>query len=103
MTKFSDLKKKLPKGTITDVRGCGLFLGVQLMNKNLACALCGDMKNKHSILTSIDGPSYNTIVFKPPMYFTKENVDEVVACFDEFLSSVDLANFQGESKDHCPT
>jgi len=104
--KFLDLQKTLPVGVITDVRGSGFFLGVQLMNKKMASALCGNMKNTHSILTSIDGPGYNTMVFKPPMYFTNENVDYVVACFSEFLNSIDLADYLNQAVDDadvCPT
>ena len=72
----------------------------------MASALCGNMKNTHSILTSIDGPGYNTMVFKPPMYFTNKNVDYVVACFSEFLNSIDLTDYLNQvvdDADVCPT
>lgn len=36
------------------------------------------MKEEH-ILISLDGPHNNIIKMKPPMVFTKENVDEVIS------------------------
>lgn len=40
------------------------------------------------ILVSVDGPECNVIKFKPPMVFTKENVDEVVSTLDRVLTEV---------------
>lgn len=42
------------------------------------------MKEEH-ILLSTDGPDANVIKMKPPMVFTKENVDEVVSALDRIL------------------
>lgn len=39
-------------------------------------------------MISIDGPHNNIIKFKPPMVFTKENVDEVVSTLDRVLKEV---------------
>lgn len=39
------------------------------------------MKEEH-ILISTDGPHNNVIKMKPPMVFTKQNVDEVVSTLD---------------------
>lgn len=77
---------------IGDVRGSGLFLGVELVtNKNtlnpapdLAKAVIDYMRKKH-ILLSIDGPSQNVIKIKPPLVFSKENGDELTAHLDAAL------------------
>lgn len=40
------------------------------------------------ILLSTDGPDANVLKMKPPMVFTKENVDEVVSTLDRILKEV---------------
>jgi ethanolamine-phosphate phospho-lyase len=72
--------------TIGDVRGCGLFIGIELVRdtttKEPATAetsiLCSRLKKENRILTSIDGPHDNVIVIKPPMCFTLENADALI-------------------------
>ena len=41
------------------------------------------------ILLSADGPHRNVLKFKPPMIFSRENVDEVVSKIDEILSEME--------------
>lgn len=43
---------------------------------------------KEKILVSADGPDCNVIKLKPPMVFTKENVDEFISAFDRILGEV---------------
>lgn len=45
------------------------------------------MRDEH-ILLSTDGPDANVLKMKPPMVFTKENVDEVVSTLDRILKEV---------------
>ena len=62
---------------IGDVRGAGLFIGIEFVRDRLtkqpATAetnlLCSRLKDVHRILTSIDGPHDNVLVIKPPMCF----------------------------------
>lgn len=42
------------------------------------------MKDEH-VLVSADGPDSNVIKLKPPMVFTKDNVDTFVTIFDRIL------------------
>ncbi|XP_030767969.1 alanine--glyoxylate aminotransferase 2-like [Sitophilus oryzae] len=80
---------------IGDVRGCGLFVGLDLVedatsrkpNKKCAQYVVQRMREEH-ILVSADGPECNVIKFKPPMVFTKENADEVVLTLDRILKEV---------------
>ncbi|KAH1021438.1 hypothetical protein HUJ04_010954 [Dendroctonus ponderosae] len=80
---------------IGDVRGVGLFVGIDLVddrdtrkaNKECAQIVVQRMREER-ILVSADGPECNVIKFKPPMVFTKENVDEVVAMLDRVLTEV---------------
>jgi ethanolamine-phosphate phospho-lyase len=87
-----DLKSK--HTWIKDVRGSGLFLGVELSNQtNLKCnkSITHIVKNelkKNKILVSSDGPNDNVIKTKPPMCFTKQNAKEVVEAMDSILKSI---------------
>ncbi|XP_018319278.1 5-phosphohydroxy-L-lysine phospho-lyase [Agrilus planipennis] len=80
---------------IGDVRGYGLFIGIDLINDNetrspatkTAQYVISRMKQEH-ILLSADGPYGNVLKLKPPMIFTKENVDEFVLTLDRILEEV---------------
>jgi 4-aminobutyrate aminotransferase-like enzyme len=72
------LQKDFP--LIGDVRGEGLFLGFELVEKGKIPAtektayLANRMK-EHGILMSVDGPQNNVIKIKPPMCFSRENAE----------------------------
>ena len=75
-----------------DVRGSGLFLGLELVHPGgfephtkLAHELKNELRNRY-ILVSTDGPADNVIKTKPPLCFSKENVDRVIAEIDKILS-----------------
>jgi 4-aminobutyrate aminotransferase-like enzyme len=65
---------------LADVRGEGLFIGVECLDANghentsLANHLKNELRNLY-ILSSTDGPLDNVLKMKPPMCFSKENVD----------------------------
>ena len=68
---------------IGDVRGEGLFLGIELVDEKLnplgdqAAYLANRMKEL-AILMSTDGRDNNVLKIKPPIVFTKENADELL-------------------------
>ena len=68
---------------IGDVRGQGLFLGIELIDAEMnplaeqTDYLANRMKD-HGILMSIDGPDHNVLKIKPPMIFTRENAKELI-------------------------
>ena len=69
---------------IGDVRGEGLFLGVDIVkegsketDRKLARIIKNELRNRH-ILISTDGPDDSVLKTKPPLCFTKQNADEVV-------------------------
>lgn len=79
-----ELKKlQLKYPEIADIRGEGLFVGVEIWDKNkapsalLARILKNGLRDKN-ILISTDGPYDNVLKIKPPLYFNKENVDELI-------------------------
>ena len=87
---FKELQKKYP--CIGDVRGSGLFLGVELVKENslvpdtaLAQFIKNELRNRN-ILISTDGPFDSVLKTKPPLIFTKENARRVVENVDEIIN-----------------
>ena len=79
--------------TIGDVRGSGLFIGVEFIkddqltpNTELAQRIKNELRNRH-ILVSTDGPYDSVIKSKPPLCFTKSNVDQVIEEMRQVLST----------------
>lgn len=76
---------------IGDVRGQGLFLGFELVDKEMnplaskADYLANRMKG-HGILMSTDGPDNNVLKIKPPLVFTKDNAEELVLYLGKILA-----------------
>ncbi len=68
---------------IGEVRGQGLFLGIELVDSQLnplaaqTDYIANRMKD-HGILMSTDGSDYNVLKIKPPIVFTKENAEELI-------------------------
>ncbi len=77
---------------IGDVRGLGLFLGVELVvdRETLepapehAIHLVERLK-RHGILLGIDGPLRNVLKLKPPMVFDANDADRLVQTLDAIL------------------
>jgi len=67
---------------IADVRGHGLFLGIEFTDENRPASELTtstvDQLKENGILLGIDGPHHNVIKFKPPMCFDRKNADELV-------------------------
>jgi len=76
---------------IGDVRGQGLFLGIELVDANLnplaeKTAYIINRMNYFGILMSSDGPNHNVIKIKPPITFTIENAKEVLFYLRKILN-----------------
>ncbi len=86
-----DIKKHYD--IIGDIRGMGLFIGVELIdnkrnlepNSKAAISIVNTMKD-HGILLSVDGPEKNVIKIKPPMVFNRKNAAFLVEKLDIVLS-----------------
>ncbi len=82
---------------IGDVRGLGLFQGVELVRDRqtkepagaVAEASVEKMRTK-GVLLSTDGPDHNVIKIKPPMVINSSNIDRMIDSLDEVLKN--LAN-----------
>jgi 4-aminobutyrate aminotransferase-like enzyme len=94
----SELKKLSEKYSIIgNVRGQGLFLGIELVDDKMnplarqTDYLANRMKD-HGILISIDGPDHNVVKIKPPMVFSIDNAEELIfylrkICDEDFMTS----------------
>jgi 4-aminobutyrate aminotransferase-like enzyme len=85
------LKEKYP--LIGDVRGMGLFIGVELVRdrETLAAAVWEaayvvERMKAHGILLSTDGPLHNVLKLKPPLVFTEDKADFMVEMLDKVLA-----------------
>jgi 4-aminobutyrate aminotransferase-like enzyme len=77
---------------IGDVRGLGLFVGVELVLDRATKQPAGDhaayVANRmrdHGILISTDGPDHNVLKLKPPLVFTAADAERLVATVDKIL------------------
>ena len=84
-----ELQRHFPH--VGDIRGSGLFLGIDIVkpesttpDATLAKEIKNTLREKH-ILVSTDGPADNVIKSKPPLCFTKQNVDEVIGRIENIL------------------
>ena len=77
---------------IGDVRGIGLYIGVELVRDQQSLEPAVE-ETKYvverlkdlGILVSLDGPLNNVLKIKPPLVFTKENADTLVEALDQVL------------------
>ncbi len=75
---------------IGDVRGEGLFLGFELVEKGKIpatdkTAYLANRMTVHGILISVDGPQNNVIKIKPPMCFNKYNAVDLIRYLKKIL------------------
>jgi 4-aminobutyrate aminotransferase-like enzyme len=84
---------------IGDVRGEGLFLGVELVRERDSLTPAAreasrvvNLMKQRGILMSTDGPLDNVLKIKPPLIITESDVDMVLRCLDDVLA--DIAQLQ---------
>ncbi|MCI0488419.1 MAG: aminotransferase class III-fold pyridoxal phosphate-dependent enzyme [Blastocatellia bacterium] len=84
---------------IGDVRGQGLFLGVELVRDRetlepaaAEAAYVVERMKECGILISTDGPHHNVLKIKPPLVFSEENADLLVSTLDEILTEDFVGN-----------
>ena len=71
---------------VTDVRGMGLMLAIELETAEQAKAALDAMSAKHHIL--LNRTSETVLRFLPPYILEKQHVDQAIAALDETLSSL---------------
>eukprot|EP00980_Cylindrotheca_fusiformis_P024949 scaffold12769_cov141-Cylindrotheca_fusiformis.AAC.9 len=88
-SRFLGLKERFR--LIGDVRGSGLFIGIEFVRNpytrepasSETSFICTRLKETHHILTSIDGEYDNVLVVKPPLVFSKDDADYFIEAFEE--------------------
>ena len=83
-----ELQKYFP--IIADIRGEGLFLGIELVDadKNPLSEQTNYLANRmkdFKILMSVDGPQHNVLKIKPPLCFSIANADYLMTCLKKVL------------------
>ncbi len=78
---------------VGDVRGLGLFLGIELVLDRETrapaapqAAYVVERMKDHGILLSTDGPDHNVIKMKPPLVFSEADADRAVEAYDRVLA-----------------
>ncbi len=77
---------------VGDVRGLGLFLGVELVRDRVSRDPAGDEASyvsermkEQGILVGTDGPARNVLKIKPPLAFNESDADRLVDSLDAIL------------------
>ncbi|WP_291728354.1 aminotransferase class III-fold pyridoxal phosphate-dependent enzyme [Leisingera sp. F5] len=81
---------------VGDVRGMGLFLGLELITPNgsEATEICAYVKNRmrdHRILIGSEGPKDNILKIRPPLSIGSEDAKMIVSVLDRTLAELETA------------
>jgi 4-aminobutyrate aminotransferase-like enzyme len=81
---------------VGDVRGSGLFLGVELVRDRETLEPAGEEASyvanrmrQEGILLGTDGPYHNVVKIRPPMPFAEEDADLLVETMDLIMEQVE--------------
>ncbi|OXU21802.1 hypothetical protein TSAR_003556, partial [Trichomalopsis sarcophagae] len=96
---ISELKKLAKRHPIIgDVRGVGLFVGIELvLDRKKRTPAVAEAKyivyrmKEEKIIVSSEGPDYNILKLKPPMVFSIDNANHFVAKLDDILQEVETS------------
>lgn len=85
---------------MADVRGMGLFLGVDLSRPDgspatEAAAYIVNRLRDHCILIGSDGPADNVLKIRPPLPFSRADADRLLSILAEILQETPLDAFNG--------
>ncbi|KHJ76073.1 hypothetical protein OESDEN_24308 [Oesophagostomum dentatum] len=89
-------KLKQKYNCIGDVRGVGLFWGIDIVkdrktrepDTQLALALILKLRKERGILLNADGPYTNILKIKPPLCFNKQNLHDTINALDRTLAEM---------------
>jgi 4-aminobutyrate aminotransferase-like enzyme len=102
---MSELKKLgKRRSLIGDVRGAGLFVGIELvLDRKSRTPAVAEAKyvvyrmKEEKIIVSSEGPDYNILKLKPPMTFSVDNANQFVAKLDDILQEVEIDEQEASS------
>jgi 4-aminobutyrate aminotransferase-like enzyme len=82
---------------VGDVRGSGLFLGVELVRDRQTLESAADEASfvanrmrERGVLLGTDGPYHNVIKIRPPMPFTVDDADVLVEALEQSIAELPL-------------
>jgi 4-aminobutyrate aminotransferase-like enzyme len=82
---------------IGDVRGAGLFIGLELVNdrttKEPDASITAKIVNglrERRVLISASGPHANVLKIRPPLVFSEQNADTFIGALDDVLQKIAL-------------
>ena len=81
-----DISARYP-GTITEVRGKGLLIGVEFCERDFAALVIAGLA-QHRILAAYTLNNPCVIRFEPPLIVTEEHITRVLTAFDEAVGGV---------------
>lgn len=92
----NELEARLPRHpAIGDVRGCGLFIGVEMVRDTVSkepdAAAAGRLSNllkDKGFLVSNAGKFDNVLKIRPPLVFSDQDADEFLSAFDACLGEM---------------
>ena len=90
------IKRKDARDYIGDVRGEGLFIGIEMVkertgkapDRDRAIAVVGRLKDK-GFLTSNAGMFGNVVKIRPPLVFSHDNAEAFLKAWDQTISEID--------------
>lgn len=89
---WMDAIRAIEHEMIGDVRGAGLFLGVELVldrstlePASVEASRVVNRLRERGILAGTDGPHHNVIKLRPPLCFTKEDAERFVGVLEEVI------------------
>jgi len=91
--KLTELQQRFD--LIGDVRGLGLFIGVELVEDRITKQPATDKTSwlveffkQHHILLSTEGPFYNILKIKPPLAFNRSDADKFISVLELGLNEL---------------
>ncbi len=73
--------------SIRDIRGSGMFLGVELPDGKTARRLVNAMRDQ-AILIGADGPLHNVLKIRPPMPFSASDADHLLTTLETQITRI---------------
>jgi 4-aminobutyrate aminotransferase-like enzyme/Ser/Thr protein kinase RdoA (MazF antagonist) len=84
---------------VGDVRGIGLFIGVELVNSRQTLAPATEIANyvlnrmrDERILVGTEGPADNILKIRPPLTIEQNDIDMILAVMDRVLAEAEILN-----------
>ena len=81
---------------VGDVRGSGLFLGVELVRDretlepaDAEASYVANRMRERGILMGTDGPHHNVLKIRPPMPFDEHDAERLVETLGDIMGSID--------------